>query len=499
MNGRPSPSADRALRLLVGPLVFLAVATGIRPELAGVYGDDAIYLATGASVAAGLGPIVAELPTAPYITKYPPLYTWLLAALDRLGLGLDSAFGVGLVMALSAAAWAIAVDRLVNGIMTERGATPTERTLVAVSCGVNTLVVATVPTVMTEGLYTLILVSQLRATGLASGVLAFLGGGLRSAGLVLNLSLAGPRAWAVLAGTAAAVGLTAWARAGWPVSADFLYYFADYRTHTSFYTDAWNGGGASALAGRIAQVVAANVQTGTSALGELVFPMRTGGAAGDPWPYGLGVFGVAVYGLARRAPQLLLPVVANTALFLVWTWPFAPRFWLPVYPLVVAGAVWGLAAVPRVGRLLVVPVVGLFAVGNGILPATQLYGRFAPAAEVAPAEAQLEGLERWLDGRLGAVDGFVGGPESLWLARRHAFWAIPLKSLGPRDGMLSASLGIPGPEADAGPGLRALRSSLPDVEILVVLPDGAAPPDDALVGVPSAPPGYQAWVLPKVE
>lgn len=491
------PSADRLLRLLVLPGVFLLLATGIRPELAGVYGDDVVYLSTGQSLAAGLGPRVPELPGAPLLAKYPPLFGWLLSLFPRLGLDLATDRGVAAVMVLSALAWAAAVDRLVNGLLPARGASPTERLLVALLCGVNTLLVATVPTAMTEGLYTLVLVLQLGAVGPALAGLSALGGGLRSAGLVLNLAVApGGRRWLpVLVGTAVAVGLTSLARRGVPPAPDFLYYFADYRTHTAGYAEAWGSGGAVALLGRVAEVARVNAVLGASSLGELIFPLRTGGGVGDPWPYGVGLGLLAVGGLARRAPALLAPVLVNTALFVVWTWPFAPRFWLPVFPLVAAGAVLGLGSLGRVGRLVQVPVVALFLVGNGIVPGMQAWARLAGGTAVSAEEARLTALERWLDGALGPGDVLVGGSESLWLARRHGFQAIPLKCLLPREVMLAASLGMPGPAGSPAEGLAGLRAALPGARVWIVLPAGSAPPVEGLAPRPDCPEGYRAWVI----
>jgi hypothetical protein len=478
-----SLSADRLLRVLVGPLTFLVVCVGIQPALAGVYGDDAIYLATGESLAHGHGWTVPDLAGAPAIAKYPPLYPALLALAAFCGLDLRADIGVAVVMAGSALAWALAADRVVNGLLPRLGASTVERALVAGILGVNTVVVSTVPTVMTEGVYAFVLALQLQATGWRAAVLAALGGLTRSAGLVLDACLAlGSRARvAILAGAAVAIALTGLARVGVPAAPPWLHYFAAYDVHTAYYRHASDTGGVASLVAHVAAVSRVNTVAGLASLGEFVLPIAFGGGQGSAWVYGAVLLALALWGLARRAPALLPILLGNTLLFVVWTWPFAPRFWVPVFPLVACGAVFGLGALGRLGRLLRAPIVLLFLLGNTIGPAYRAAGDLRVLAGAAPAtvdpdEAALDAQIAWLDTRLGPADVLVGEWPVLWIARRIGSPGIPARALLDPDDLLALMTGVvPEGSADTprlahtlASNLLAMRADLPTADTVLV-------------------------------
>jgi len=74
----PHASNQTALYLLL--LVWPALAfTLANPNIAGLYHDDGVYLACSKSLATGQGYRIISLPEQPYQTKYPPLFSLLLA------------------------------------------------------------------------------------------------------------------------------------------------------------------------------------------------------------------------------------------------------------------------------------------------------------------------------------------------------------------------------------------------------------------------------------
>src|SRR5260370_37240054 len=64
--------------LAIAPSAYLAWSYRAMPHL-GYYHDDSLYFVSGKSLAAGNGYGISSLPGEPYQTKYPPLYSALLA------------------------------------------------------------------------------------------------------------------------------------------------------------------------------------------------------------------------------------------------------------------------------------------------------------------------------------------------------------------------------------------------------------------------------------
>src|SRR5271163_909270 len=67
----------------LAPSAYLAWTLRSMPHL-GFYHDDSIYWVSARSLATGDGYRIQSLPGQPYQTKYPPLYSALLAALGKL-------------------------------------------------------------------------------------------------------------------------------------------------------------------------------------------------------------------------------------------------------------------------------------------------------------------------------------------------------------------------------------------------------------------------------
>jgi hypothetical protein len=70
--------------LMLAPSAYMAWTWRDMPHL-GVHHDDALYLVGAKSLAEGHGYRIESLPAEPFQTKYPPLLSWLLAALWKLG------------------------------------------------------------------------------------------------------------------------------------------------------------------------------------------------------------------------------------------------------------------------------------------------------------------------------------------------------------------------------------------------------------------------------
>src|SRR5437762_561847 len=69
--------------LALAPSAYLAWTFRSMPHL-GYYHDDSIYWVSAESLAQGHGYRIASLPGEPYQTKYPPLYSSLLAVVWKL-------------------------------------------------------------------------------------------------------------------------------------------------------------------------------------------------------------------------------------------------------------------------------------------------------------------------------------------------------------------------------------------------------------------------------
>jgi len=76
-------TAIGVLVLALAPSGYLAWTYRAMPHL-GYYHDDSLYLVSGKSLAAGQGYRISSLPGEPYQTKYPPLYSALLAIVWRI-------------------------------------------------------------------------------------------------------------------------------------------------------------------------------------------------------------------------------------------------------------------------------------------------------------------------------------------------------------------------------------------------------------------------------
>lgn len=83
-DANPLKAADWRIALGLLGLTFLAGCWRMAPGVCGVYHDDAIYVSTAEALARGDGYRLIDVPGAPLQTKYPVIYSALLAAVWRL-------------------------------------------------------------------------------------------------------------------------------------------------------------------------------------------------------------------------------------------------------------------------------------------------------------------------------------------------------------------------------------------------------------------------------
>lgn len=494
--GAVAPARPRAALAWVGPLTFAVHALGAHPDRLGMWGDDAIYQAMADALRRG-GPLVADvLPSAPGVQKYPLGWPATIAALEALGASVNG------VLLVNAALWALTVQLVVSVLLPACGARLRVCVLTGLVLSLDTLTMDLVPQLMSEPSFTLALTAaavlvvrggtrrgELAALALCAAVAA----GTRTVGGLyaglggLLLGIAGRRALggALLAGTAFAGGLGALARACTvPPTGDaleVLRYYVSYDVHTGWYLDRWAAGGPAAVLGGLATVAGANVRFGPESLGLFVAPTAWSSAdsAGAPGTgtelVGLAVLALAALGALRapRARPLAVLLALHALIFLAWTWPFSSRFWLPLVPVLVGLAVFAIDGLGDVGRLALVPVVGLVVALNAIQPAyaarAAVWGPDPDAAaEAAAADAPLDAAIAALRARVHPGDVLAGESYVFWLARPLGASAVELRNLVPFAEALPAALHLlPGPDDVARQGglfaanLRRLRAITP--------------------------------------
>ncbi len=440
----------------------------------GVWRDDAMYAGMAESLRRG-GPIVADcLPGAPGMAKYPLGFPALLALFRGAGLSWDA------VLWMQALLWGIAAQVVVSGLLARMRASRRARVAVGLVLAVNTVTFSLVPQVMSEPAFTLALVSLAtlgldpapgRRTLVGIVALSFALGALRGAGSLYVLAGAivafgaGRRALAgaLALGFGLASGLTHVQRALTPEPPPeleaLLRYYVSYDVHTAWYGQRWAEGGLGAVIGGVGEVARTNVRLGAASLGQFLSPeayVGTATASSGTVAMALGValWSLALFGAWRHARPLGVLLLVHTAVFLVWTWPFSGRFWLPMVPVIVALATrvvddlraWS-------ARMLFWPVLAFVLIGNAFVPFYAAKGRFLDAASTPTPEegseeaALLVGVAA-LHQRAAPGDVVVGELYVLWLARDRGLQAVPARDLVPFDDALAEVMDWRAPGTD---------------------------------------------------
>ncbi len=396
-----------------------------------------------------------------------------MAALTSVGCTLQ---GVLLVNALL---WAAVAQIVVSIFLPALGASGAVRLAVGLLLAVNTVTMGLVPQLMSEPLFTLAVTSavclvmvgnQSRGAILALALLTFLAAATRNVGGVYAIAALAAavvsRRWRLAlafgAGWAAASILLNVERASAPLpvgdALEVVRYYVSYDVHEAFFGDRFSESGWRGLLAGLRIVVSANGALGPGTLGQYFAPAAyVGGESPQPGAgttlLGLDVLSFAGWEAARspRARLAGMLVVVHVAIFLVWTWPFAGRFWLPVLPLLVSLALLRLASLGAVGRLLI-PVLAAFAlVGNGIRPFYSLVGRVQGDQDTTNVEEDVRfnlGVQA-LRERAQAGDVLVGGSYVFWLARDFGTSAVEARALVPFDGALLDVLQVRTPDEDS--------------------------------------------------
>lgn len=494
----------------VGPAVLFVHLLGAAPEFHGVWPDEQIYLDMARSLARGEGFRLDSLPLAPETAKYPPAWPLLLSCLLRAGVDADTTGGIFVVHALSAGFWAIAAQVAVSALVPGFGGGRSAQLMAGLLLTLNTVTMKLIPNGMSEGLFTAALTGALalgigRAerpnsrTGLGLFALAALAALTRSVAspllLLAALAALAARRWSLAAPLALAwlaqSLLVRLVRAGiTPLSAEaerVVHYYVSYREHLAYYSAPALAGDIATFQTRLLSTVIHNAGLAGDSLGTLVYPARMLGIEeGASGTTTTGVVGLATLAAAlacgrhsRAARAAGAFLLAYAAVFVAWTWPFSSRFWLPVFPLVLALVAAASCQFGNIPRLLAWPLTGLLLLGNVMSPVYRLMALWQwegglaarqAAADESVGTTALRGLVR--------PDDVILGPHfAPALGRGVPARAMELEALLPADLRLGLMLGHVSSTADATElaseldhSLRVLLGLLPaDATVWVVV------------------------------
>ncbi|HTC77204.1 MAG TPA: hypothetical protein VK657_01250, partial [Terriglobales bacterium] len=342
--------------LALAPTAYFAWTFRAMPHL-GFYHDDSIYWVSAESLAQGHGYKIASLPGEPYQTKYPPLYSALLAVIWKL----NPEFPSNLPWA-TLFAWLLLPIYLsmVWALLRQYGFRPREQYLLTMVAALSPIAATFSVSLMPELLFTALLLASVILAERASSPqeslwVAILGGVCGALAFVTKsaagpLILTAPLCFAVrkqyikgalfLAPILAAVACWQWWVAAHLSSARdlvTLYYtnYLGFQTYNVPLRDlplvAWHNLDAFLMgAGRL---LTFDVAFGSKHLERVVAVAAIAGSIR----------------LARRTRMWQYPVLAlgMSAVLLVWHFPPDHRFIFPLYPLLVMGLWTELANVGR--------------------------------------------------------------------------------------------------------------------------------------------------------
>jgi hypothetical protein len=347
--------AQRSLTAIVCIVLGVTYAVAWLAPGIGLYHDDAVYLVTAKSLAAGHGYTIESLPDPIAQTKYPPLFPALLALFTLVS---ERAWWLKLLPLACACGWLFLTYKLLRKF----GASGDGALLLVALTAASPTVVFLSTNLLTEPLFALLLTASLLALlderALLAGVLAGFATLTRSAGLpliaacILTLAARG-RFRSALIFTAAAMALVSpWL--GWSLA------------HAT---------NASLAVSEEMQVLGANV------------PLLLGGPfallTGIESMYAVAA-AVALFGWSLIKRRQLLPdlFVALYCAVLLWRAEPPLRLVAPIFPLVL-WMLWRVYQHVKVQEALAafVLILALLAFGTDIsrVPATLRFGEFPPS------------------------------------------------------------------------------------------------------------------------
>ncbi|MCC6536954.1 MAG: hypothetical protein IT162_05355 [Bryobacterales bacterium] len=333
-------AAILVLAAALAPSAWLAWSWRAMPHT-GIYHDDAIYLVAGKSLAEGNGYRIASLPGQPHQTKYPPLYPALLAAVWKVAP--DFPANLPWVML---ATW-LSLPLLVYlslRLLGAAGFDETARLGLAAFIALCPVAVQFSVIAMSEIPFCALLVAALwrleRGHAGQAGVLAGLAFLTRGAALPLLVTAPAVFVWRrqfAQAGRFAAAMLPA--VIGWQVWAALHRAPAD--PLTLFYTDYFGYYRQDVPLAALPELFVFNLNPAVKAIGELlIFDEDSGFGA---LTLARILTAAVISGCVRlmRSGRLVHYGwfgALYTVQFLFWNYPPTHRFFLPLLPLVVAGA-----------------------------------------------------------------------------------------------------------------------------------------------------------------
>jgi hypothetical protein len=354
-----------AVALLAAVPVGWAYTAALSAPAGGTYHDDAIYLVTARSLAAGEGYRIASLPESPPQTKYPIVFPWLLALVWRVVPDFPANLAwLRLIPMLSAGAWLA----LAHVTLRRAGAPPTVALALTLLCACSPALVYFSTALLSETLFAalataaVLVASSAPARQLSAGrcivagilvglcILTRIAGVAVAAGLVAWLVVQGNRrgaVWFAAVASAAVAPWLAWATMQAHLATDAYYSAVNYSSWNVVASyDVWEK--AQVLAINLLHLLAGPaVFWGVPLSGSVVVVC------------GLVVGPVMARGwwLTRTQPGTWCGLAVVT-MNLLWVWP-PFRLTLPVAPLLLWPAFVGLRS------LLPVPLV-LLALGLGL-------------------------------------------------------------------------------------------------------------------------------------
>ncbi|MDX2225625.1 MAG: hypothetical protein SFY92_00785 [Verrucomicrobiae bacterium] len=453
------------------PILSLMLACSLcDPSHLGVWEDDIIYLELAESLAQGGGMSVPSLIHEPVVTKYPPLFPCLMAVPLGVTGTAGTATGVWILFLFQSLIFAGIVFLIVNRLGPAWGLSPLGRLLVWLLYAGNFLVLSSTLCLLSEGLMTLLmlaLIDRILGEGdskkeparwnwiwvllLASALCL-----TRSVGLILVLVLTFWYWWKNnrLIASGLGVGMVLavilqfliglWSRwhpaRGNPSETGLMDYYQGYGYHTGFYVSLLKEEGIGRCVGTLFQVIAHNFLTGLESFGNLLIPVQFMGNFITEKPVLSGtqsgllvIVAVTVLILStqgflklRHGRALIVMILSNFLLLLVWTWPFAGRFWVPLLPLILMGLVSRCLGGKRIAHMLLAGILSGSLVLNGLLVLERAGEQTAdplPESHDQSKEARVVrsfmGQQDWLKKNLKGVRGdiLLGGLITLGKAR----------------------------------------------------------------------------------
>jgi 4-amino-4-deoxy-L-arabinose transferase-like glycosyltransferase len=443
-----TPLAPRTIAAIAALVVLVVAIASITPDPIGIFWDDGVYLLTAKALAAGEGYRYAYLPGAPPAIHYPPGFPLLLAALIRL----TPAFPAN-----------VALLKLLNPLFLALGTYGTARlgarmlrlgevpVAIAVAiCALIAPVLVLTNVLLSESMFFALLTWTLLGTEQAvseGGTRSALVAGARCALLALVRTVGGVmipasalalwwrgrRREALLLLAASALLLAPWQVWVWAAAHGFP---DELRGSYGPYLE-WVVNGYRRDPSLLPAVIAKNAADLWRAFG-IVFAPRLPHAVQMGAAFALlAAFGAGLASLARRAPTLLLFLLAYGAIVLAW--PYNPErfFWAiwPVAGLVLVAAAhdaggWLAPRWPAAPRLVVVGVALLLA-GEASYAARGLAGGWAGAPQHAMTE-RLWPLVQWSVTHAGERD-VVASDAHVIIALYTGHTTIPVSVLTPAE------------------------------------------------------------------